>query len=236
MKSSTSLMIIGGLLALFICNHSIADTRSLSISLPDPLPQLKVLTLLLSIHLLGMCLGLGGATMLDFWIIRWMRKGCLPIEAGRLFEFISHAVTIGLCLLWFSGLGLLALYAEESPGKLDNPKLWAKVVVVIVLTINGLMIHSFVLPEALRDMSRPLLHGASLKRAILFLVSGAVSGVSWYTAFAFGVFRELNNKVTFNFLIIMWVTLTVAASLTIVLLWLNRTAAVSKPSSLSPPT
>jgi hypothetical protein len=215
-------MIFGGLLALSSSGHLIADTLALSVPLPDPLPQLKVLTLLVGVHLLGMCFGLGGATMLDLWILRWMRKGSLPIEIGRTFHFISDAVALGLCLLWLSGLGLLALYAMESPEKLENPKLWAKVIVVIVLTINGLIIHAFVLPEALRDLSRPLLFGVSRRKAVLFLAAGAVSGVSWYTAFAFGIFRELNNNVTFTLLIIMWLMLIVAASLAAILLWCRK--------------
>jgi hypothetical protein len=229
-------MIFGGLLALSSGGHLIADTLALSVPLPDPLPQLKVLTLLVGVHLLGMCFGLGGATMLDLWILRWMRKGSLPIEIGRTFHFISKAVALGLCLLWLSGLGLLALYAMESPEKLENPKLWAKVIVVIVLTINGIIIHAFVLPAALRDLSRPLLFGVSRSRAALFLASGAVSGVSWYTAFAFGIFRELNNTVTFTLLVIMWLTLVLAASLAAILLWLNSAAGARKLPTLSPPT
>jgi len=236
MKTPTSLMIVGGLLALFSSGHLLADPLTLSVPLPDPLPQLKVLTLLVGLHLLGMCFGLGGATMLDLWILRWMRKGSLPAEIGRIFHFISEAVTIGLCLLWLSGLGFLALYAMESPEKFENPKLWAKVIVVIVLTINGLIIHAFVLPEALRDLSRPLLFGVSRTRAALFLASGAISGVSWYTAFAFGLFRELNNSVTLTLLVIMWLTLIVAASIGATLLWLNSAAAARKPPSSSPPT
>ena len=43
--------------------------------------------------------------------------------------------------------------------------------------------------------------------------------MSWYTAFAFGIFRELNNNVTFTLLIIMWFTAAVAASLAVALLW-----------------
>jgi hypothetical protein len=236
MKIRTSFMILGGLLALSGSGYLLADTLALSVPLPDPLPQLKVLTLLIGIHLLGMCFGLGGATMLDLWILRWMRRGSLPVEIGRTFHFISDAVTIGLCLLWLSGLGFLALYAMESPEKFENPKLWAKVIVVIVLTINGIIIHALVLPEALRDLTRPLLFGVSRKRAALFLASGAVSGVSWYTAFAFGIFRELNNSVTFTLLVIMWLTLIVAASLAAMLLWLSSAAGTRKPPSLSHPT
>lgn len=236
MKKRTYLMISAGLLALCSSGHLLADTLVLSVPLPDPLPQLKVLTLLVGLHLLGMCFGLGGATMLDLWILRWMRRGSLPVEIGRTFHFVSDAVTLGLCLLWLSGLGFLALYAMESPEKFENPKLWAKVIVVIVLTINGLILHAFVLPETLRDLSRPLLFGVSRRRAALFLAAGAVSGVSWYTAFAFGIFRELNNSVTFTLLVIMWLTLIVAASLAAILLWLNSAAGARKSPSLSPPT
>lgn len=106
-------------------------------------------------HLLGLCFGLGGVTMLDLWILRWMRRGSLPVEVGRTFHFISDAVAIGLGLLWLFGLGFLALYVMESPESLRTPKLWAKVLVVSILTINGMIIHAFVLPEVLRDLSRP---------------------------------------------------------------------------------
>ena len=93
----------------------------------------------------------------SLWILRWLRRGSLPVEIGRTFHFISDAVTIGLCLLWLSGLGFLALYAMESPEKFENPRLWANVIVVIVLTINGVIIRAFVLPETLPDLSRLLL-------------------------------------------------------------------------------
>lgn len=228
-------MILGSLLALSSSGQLLADTVALSVPLPEPLPQLKVLTLLVALHLLGMCFGLGGATMLDLWIWRWMRRGRLPVEIGRTFHFISGAVSIGLCLLWLSGLGMLALYEMESPEKFENPKLWAKILVVSVLTINGMIIHMFVLPEALRDLSRPLLFGVSRRRAAFFLASGAISGASWYTAFAFGIFRELNNSVTLTLLVIMWLALIAAASLAAILLWFNYAAAAKKTPSLSPP-
>lgn len=50
-----------------------ASAAALSLPLPEPLPAVRVLTLLVGLHLIGLCFGLGGATMLDFWILRWMR-------------------------------------------------------------------------------------------------------------------------------------------------------------------
>ncbi|GFM79155.1 MULTISPECIES: hypothetical protein [Pseudomonas] len=213
--------LIAGAVALIASEPVLADPRELRIDLPDPLPHVRVLTVLVGLHLLGLCFGLGGATMLDYWILRWMRKGSLPVEIKSTFTFISTVVAIGLGLLWLSGLGFLALYGLESPEKLSNPKLWAKVCIVSALTLNGMLIHVFVLPVVLRDMSQPILDGVSRSRIAIFLASGALSAISWYTAFALGIFRELNNSVSFSLLIALWLTLTVAASLAASLLWMQ---------------
>ncbi|WP_244965547.1 hypothetical protein [Methylobacterium soli] len=206
----------------------------LAVPLPAPLPPVRLLTLLVGMHLVGLCLGLGGATMLDFWILRWMRWGGMPPEIERTFLFISKVVSVGIGLLWLSGLGFLALYAVEAPEKLANPKLWAKILVVVVLTVNGLLIHALVLPSVLRDVRRPMLAGASGIEAGIFLVSGAVSGVSWYTAFALGLMRELNDRVPAHLLVLLWLGATVAASLGAALLWghLRRLAAARPPRFL----
>lgn len=193
----------------------------LMVPLPAPFPPVRVLTLLVALHLVGLSFGLGGATMLDFWILRWMRWGSLPGEIARIFLFVSKVVSVGLGLLWLSGLGFLAVYALESPEKFDNPKLWAKIVVVLALTINGLVIHAVVLPGVLRDIGRPMLDGVSGVRTGIFLVSGAVSGVSWYTAFALGLMRELNGRVPAGLLLALWVAGVLAASLAAYFYWLH---------------
>ncbi|MGF3025966.1 hypothetical protein ACQVP2_24440 [Methylobacterium aquaticum] len=193
----------------------------LTVPMPAPLPPVRVLTLLVGLHLIGLCFGLGGATMLDFWILRWMRWGSLPAEIARIFLFVSKVVTVGLALLWLSGLGFLAVYAVESPEKFGNPKLWAKITVVLALTINGLLIHALVLPGVLRDIRRPMLDGVSGVRTGIFLVSGAVSGVSWYTAFALGLMRELNGVVPTGLLLALWLSAVMAASLAAYFYWLH---------------
>lgn len=232
-------LLFGAAFLLMIGEPAMAETSSLRLPLPDPLPHVRVLTLLVALHLLGLCFGLGGATMLDFWILRWMRWGSLPAEIARTFQFISGAVAIGLGLLWLSGIGFLALYGLESPEKFQNPKLWAKILVVSVLTINGMIIHVFVLPEVLRNVSRPLLDGVSPGMTAIFLASGAVSAVSWYTAFAFGIFREFNDHVAFGLLIVLWLGAAVAATLAASLLWnrlrcRNRKTAALAPAGISP--
>ena len=191
----------------------------LTLALPAPLPPVRLLTVLVGLHVLGVCFGLGGATMLDFWILRWLRWGDLPGEVARIFGFVSKVCTVGLALLWLSGLGFLALYAVETPEKLANPKLWAKLTVVLVLSLNGLVIAFAVLPNVLRNVGQPILQGLSAPRAALFLVSGAVSGVSWYTAFGLGLMRELNGTVAYEVLIGFWLGGIGVTALGAFLLW-----------------
>ncbi|WP_244496734.1 hypothetical protein [Methylobacterium indicum] len=209
---------LAGLVAL--CGAALA-AAPLTVPLPAPFPPVRVLTLLVGLHLIGLSFGLGGATMLDFWILRWMRWGSLPPEIARIFLFVGKVVTVGLGLLWLSGLGFLAVYAAESPEKLANPKLWAKLVVVLALTVNGLVIHAVVLPGVLRDIGRPMLDGVSGVRTGIFLVSGAVSGVSWYAAFALGLMREWNGVVPTGLLLSLWLAGVLAASLAAYFYWLH---------------
>lgn len=196
-----------------------APEALLSLPMPAPLPSVRLLTILVGLHLLGLCFGLGGATMLDFWILRWMRWGGLPNEIARTFLFVSKVVSVGLALLWVSGLGFLAVYAFEAPEKLSNPKIVAKITVVAVLTLNGWLIHALVLPGVLRDVSRPMFDGVSRLRTGVFLISGAVSGVSWYTAFALGLMRELNGRVAAGLLLALWLAAMVAAGLAAYAFW-----------------
>ena len=90
------------------------------------------------LHLIGIVLGLGAATVLDIVIIRYLGYREDQRRTTHLVEFISKIVTLaGLIILWFSGASYLAHYAAFDPEKLGNQKVWAKIAIVAVLTING---------------------------------------------------------------------------------------------------
>ncbi len=224
------------LTVLFGIGPAAADTlpKVMSLPLPAPFPPIRLLTLLVGLHLIGLCFGLGGATMLDFWILRWMRWGGLPPEIARTFLFVSKVVSVGIALLWLSGLGFLAVYAVESPEKLANPKIVAKFVIVLALTVNGLLIHALVLPSVLRDVSRPMFEGVSHTSTAVFLVSGAISGVSWYAAFALGLMRELNGRVSAGLLLTLWMAAVVAASVAAFAFWQSLLARSARGAMAEP--
>lgn len=231
---TASLVLI--LTVLFGIGPAAADTlpKVMSLPLPAPFPPIRLLTLLVGLHLIGLCFGLGGATMLDFWILRWMRWGGLPPEIARTFLFVSKVVSVGIALLWLSGLGFLAVYAVESPEKLANPKIVAKFVIVLALTVNGLLIHALVLPSVLRDVSRPMFEGVSHTSTAVFLVSGAISGVSWYAAFALGLMRELNGRVSAGLLLTLWMAAVVVASVAAFAFWQSLLARSARGAMAEP--
>ncbi|KPU61901.1 putative membrane protein [Pseudomonas fluorescens] len=72
-----------------------------------------------------------------------------------------------------------------------NPKLQAKIGIVVLLTFNGFLLHSAVLP-ALKKAGSIL--NLSFNLRMLALFSGALSGVSWFYAAMLGVGRPLAWK------------------------------------------
>ena len=111
---------------------------------------------LLFVHLIGLALGLGAATLLDLLVARMLVTGKVAPSQPGFVHFTSAIVTAGLALLWLSGLGLLAYYSAFDLAALQNPKVWAKVAIVAVLTLNGLFIHAQVLPLITRQAGRGL--------------------------------------------------------------------------------
>ncbi len=144
------------------------------------------------IHIMGLVLGLGAATLLDLLLVRYVRAGEITRERYKTVAFISHIVTAGLVILWITGLGFLAHYWASTPEKLGNPKIYAKMSIVLILTLNGIFIHRVVLPYMKRRIGGCLFDGMSKVRRTLFLTSGAVSVTSWYVPMLLGKIPQVN--------------------------------------------
>ena len=78
-------------------------------------------------------LGFGGAVFLDLTLSRYRQSAELVANV----DWISRFVALGLLMLWISGFGFLLLYLATEPEKVLNPKIWAKTVIVGILTVNG---------------------------------------------------------------------------------------------------
>lgn len=187
----------------------------------EPVLVSYIRTSLRLIHFLGLVLGLGGAVFLDLILSRYRRMIVSAELVGHI-EWISRFVALGLLLLWISGLGFLALYQLAEPEKLMNPKIWAKLTIVSILTANGLVIHRFVLPFVRRQIGSTLLAGitSGTKGALIGCV--VISLVSWSVPVILGASPQLNFVVPCAVILAAYALLLVQAFLIATLMMRNR--------------
>ena len=157
---------------------------------PDTVVTLRIV--LRNLHFIGLGIGLGAASLLDLLILRFLHQRTVTRAHVRWISFGSHVITVGLVLLWLSGLGFITHYALFDPAKLMNQKIWAKMVIVAILTLNGVFIHYVVLPTVRRGVGQNLFVDISRPHRGILLASGVVSGLSWYVPLVLGATPQLN--------------------------------------------
>jgi hypothetical protein len=153
---------------------------------------MHLLTFIKIFHLIGLIMGFGGAVLLDLTIFK---HGVLrPISKYTIHqtELLSRFVTWGLIILWGTGVGLIALNMMDKPEYLTNQKLWAKIAIVVLLTINGVFVHNRVLPILRQKVGQRIFEMANKRETLLLTLVGSVSFVSWTTPFILGKASELN--------------------------------------------
>jgi hypothetical protein len=180
-------------------------------------------------HFIGLVLGLGAATLLDLIILRFLAIQQVSEESCQIVEFSSKVVTVGLALLWITGFGFLLHYGLFDPAKLGNQKIWAKMAIVGILTLNGMFIHRSVLPLVRRNIGRSLFDGLSGRQRSLLLASGVVSGTSWYVPLLLGSIPQL------NFVVPAWIILAAyGVMLTLGILLTQGIARMVLPQAAAP--
>jgi hypothetical protein len=178
---------------------------------------MTILSVIKLIHLLGLIMGFGGAILADIIILR----GAIlrPIEKQTIVSVknLSHIVFVGLAILWMSGVFLVGIRASADPQVWMNQKIWAKVIIVCILTINGVLIHNIALGRLAARQSQKLFSAHRPKELAVFSLIAAISSVSWFVPLVLGVATE------FNFTVKATVILTVYAML-IALAWITFSA------------
>lgn len=151
-------------------------------------------TILVLGHVLTLALGLGSALLADWIVLRRLAFGVVSQKAAGQLTELSRAVSAGLVLIWITGALLVADNALDAPASIMNQKLWAKLAIVTILTLNAVLLHSVVMPMVRRRVGQKLFEAAFDRLAIVSTLLGAVSAVSWMSAAYLGVARELNGQ------------------------------------------
>jgi hypothetical protein len=147
------------------------------------------------LHLIACCVAIGLVLISDIDMVKQLLEGdpdkrLDPAHLAHLQKTVARA----LLALWVTGAALVSLDAYLSAngwGILFNPKLQSKIAIVSLLTLNGVALHSYVLPWLQKAGS---LLRLSFSQRMLAVFFGSVSGVSWFYAAMLGIGRPLNWK------------------------------------------
>lgn len=142
---------------------------------------------LLFLHLIAFAFAIVTVLKEDFSLLRASRIDPIALHAtGKLTVML-------LGLLWVTGLMLVGLDTGFNPTVLaSKPKLATKLTVLLVLTINGVLLHWLAFPK-LTEPQRSV-RGA----AIFCSVLGAISSVTWMFASFVGVARLIAPAMTYK--------------------------------------
>ncbi|MCJ8314395.1 MAG: hypothetical protein HRU38_19850 [Saccharospirillaceae bacterium] len=149
-------------------------------------------TVFIILHLIGLTFGAGGAWISDLLILKFLQLEVITEDKMKMIQFMTKLVIFGLVLLWITGLGFLGMYYFEAAEKLANPKIWAKVTIVIILTFNGVWLHKFVMPLLQQNIGKKLFDEISKNTKRLMITAGTISLVSWIFPIILGSSTALN--------------------------------------------
>jgi hypothetical protein len=147
----------------------------------------------LYVHLIACCVAIGLVFTSDLAMIRKLlgNNPAAPEDPSHL-RSLTTSVSNALIVLWITGIAIVWVDMQDKGiGYLDNPKLQAKIAIVVLLTINGVLLHNVIFPAMLKAGA---LVNLSFNRRVLAIFCGALSGVSWFYTAMLGVGRPLAWK------------------------------------------
>ncbi|MGJ7516758.1 hypothetical protein ACSFE6_20825 [Pseudomonas baetica] len=182
------------------------------------------------VHLVACCVAIGLVLTSDIAMVRDMlkRKAFTDHDHAHM-ESLQRSVVWALIALWVTGAAIIGIdYLDKGMQYFSNPKLQAKVIIVMMLTYNGILLHRLVLP-ALQKAGSLLNLGFSARMMALFC--GSLSAVSWMYAAMLGVGRPLAWKYSLSELLMAYPVLIVLGFLTMLALtqWAKRENTLAAP-------
>jgi hypothetical protein len=161
----------------------------------------------LTAHLLGVVLGLGAATVGDILLMRFLKDFRISQKEADVMYIVSWIVIPALLLLFISGV---ALFLTDMPRYGGSAPFMLKMTMVAVLTINGILLHLFIMPKMIHISFRGDKAPKTLRRAAFMM--GAISATSWYATFFVSMLKSMMpGDLTYISLLTAYIVLLVAA-------------------------
>ena len=153
-----------------------------------------VYNIVVIIHLVGLALGVGGATTSDFFFLKSIRDKKITATEFSFLHAASRVVWAGLTVLFLSGVAFIVMNQLQSPGSdlLYTEKMKVKLVIVGLIFLNGLIMHLFFFPFMKKHIDKQFEERDFLHWAPIVSTQAAISVISWYSALVIGGWRQLD--------------------------------------------
>ena len=143
--------------------------------------------LLVFAHLLAASTALGAIVATDLRLMSKLAADKVRIAPPN--KFVTRIVMTALLLLYVTGAAIVVHGLGERPDYLENPKLQAKILLVVLLTINAFVLHRVTFPR--------LAVGRRVRRWntvdwLVVAVPVALSNFLWMFVAFLGIARPLN--------------------------------------------
>ena len=147
-----------------------------------------------NVHLLSLAGAIGSTLVAEHFILQRVLFPIKPFSTDlyAMVRIVSWITTLALIGLWASGAGFIWLGYQDSFAYVYNEKIWAKVTIVLALTLNGIYIHRKLLPR-LYEVSNGGAFINNSTESALFRLSVCISSVGWLMATFYGTAKFLNS-------------------------------------------
>jgi uncharacterized membrane protein len=142
------------------------------------------------LHLLGFALGVGGATISDIMFFKFLKDFKISEVEEKILRIMSQVIWVGLFIAVVSGIGL---YLPNTETLNESSKFLVKSTIILIITLNGALLNLYISPNLVKMSFTE--NVVNVKKSATFrkiaFASGAVSFVSWYTAFILGSLKSV---------------------------------------------
>lgn len=167
-----------------------------------------VAMLLVFLHLLAAAMALGAIVATDLRLLSKLAQDRVRIAPPN--AFVARIVMLALLLLYVTGGALVFTGWLGDPATLANPKLQAKVLFVVLLTLNAFVLHRLTFPRLARGRRVARWRAADW---LVVAVPVALSNFLWMFCAFLGTARAWNHTIAFGDIVAVAVALYVVAQI-----------------------
>jgi len=152
---------------------------------------IELFSILVLGHLAGVIIAVGGATVSDALFFKTIKNREVSKDEYRLLKETSKVIWSGFALAAVTGAGFLIYEYLTSPdiSYFQYSYFWAKMAIVSIIAVNGVVFHRKVLPFMKRHLEEDMREKEFTSRFWLFSLTGSISIVSWWSVVVLAVLK-----------------------------------------------